>query len=723
MSGSSCTAILLWSKSSKCAFLACWATLNNVPYKNLSMFKAGIYHPGLHQDMKRFILILLLASVQQGFSQTVQWASKVIEFSSELTSVQYSADQALGKPNVMPAGGQNPNAWTPDKPKRQEFIKLGYATPMQIQQVAIAESYNPGALFRLYAYDEQGGEHLLRTFNPAPIPLKARMLNYMLEKTPYKVAAIKLEFAGDAVTDYFSIDAVAIADVAIPIIADIAVPELLSKGLTIEHLDKNVNSDYSELNPLLSPDGKTMYFSRKNHPDNIGGVNDKEDIWYSELTPDGKWALAKNMGPQFNNAGPNFVNAVSSTPDGNTVLVLGNKYMPNGKMLAGVSISTHQGNSWTKPAPIEIENDYNYSEKANYFLANTRKTLLMSIEREDSRGSRDIYVSFQKNDSTWTEPLNLGSVVNTAGEESAPFLASDDKTLYYSSNGFSGYGGADVYMSKRLDDTWTNWSEPQNMGPDINSKLDDLFFNVPSNSDFAYYSRGVTEENSDIFRVKLPIYKSPEPVVIVKGKLIDGKTGKPIGAKIIYERLPDGKEVGVVLSDPVTGEYEIHLPGGYLYGVRAEAEGHISENQNLDLRGDTKDGTIEIRNISLAPIEVKAIEPEATIVLNNIFFDFDKSVLKPESFPELNRIVTLMQERSTMTVEIGGHADSTGPDDYNMALSGRRAKAVSDYLTEHGVDKSRVSTVAYGEKKPAVSNATVAGRRKNRRVEFKIIKL
>ncbi len=675
--------------------------------------------------MKRSLpsLMILMLSFFPGHGQVVQWASKVLEFSSELTPVQYSAQQILGKPNVLPAAGQNPNAWTPDKPKRQEFIKVGFTTPMQIRQVAIAESYNPGAIFKVLAYDEAGTEYLIHTLSPGPSPQKGRMLNVMLEKTPYKVAAVKIQLDGAAVIDYFSIDAISITDVSIPVIADISVLELVSSGLLVEALDKNVNSDYSELNPLLSPDGKTMYFSRKNHPQNVGGVNDKEDIWYSELGADGKWTLAQNMGSNFNNVGPNFVNAVSSTPDGQTVLVLGNKYLPNGKMVAGVSVSNNVGGNWTSPTPIQIENDYNFNEKANYSLGNTRKTLLMSVEREDSRGGRDLYVSLLKDDNTWTEPLNLGDVINTANEESAPYLASDDKTLYFSSNGFSGYGGADVYMSKRLDDTWTNWSEPQNMGSDINSALDDLFFNVPSASEFAYYSRAVSEENADIFRVKLPIYKSPDPVVIVKGKLIDAKTGKPISAKIIYERLPDGREIGIAYSNPETGTYEIHLPGGQRYGVRAEAPDHISTNQNLDLTAYTKDGSLQIGDITLAPIEVAVIEANTSITLNNIFFDFSKAVLKPESFPELDRLVTLMNERASMTVEIAGHTDATGPANYNLVLSGQRAKAVSGYLAKKGVAADRIITVFFGETKPLETNDTPEGRQKNRRVEFKIIKL
>src|SRR5580765_657749 len=172
-------------------------------------------------SMNRFLLVLVFSGLSFfSFSQSVQWASKVIEFSSELTPLQYSASQALGKPNVLPAGGQNPNAWTPDKPKRSEFIKLGYANPIQIQQIAIAESYNPSALYKVFIYDEAGKEYLIHTFSPMAVPLKAMMRNIFVEKTPYKVAAVKIEFDGQVLPDYYSLDAVAISDSSYPIIAD-----------------------------------------------------------------------------------------------------------------------------------------------------------------------------------------------------------------------------------------------------------------------------------------------------------------------------------------------------------------------------------------------------------------------------------------------------------------------------------------------------------------------
>ena len=677
--------------------------------------------------MKRFLLPLILIS---GFpflsnAQVVQWATKVVEFSSELTPIQYSAKQALGKPNVLPAGGQSPNAWAPDRPKRKEFLKLGYDNPISIRQIAIAESHNPSAIYRVLAYDESGKEYVVNTLNPKSVPLKGRMLNLFMEMTPYKVAAVKIEFDGAAVPDYFSIDAVAISDSNYPIIADIPTMQLLASGIIIEALDKNVNSEFKELNPLLSPDGKTLYFSRQNHPENTGGIQDKEDIWFSELDSAGRWQLARNMGSDFNNNGPNFLNTIQSvTPDGKSaIMLLGNKYLNNGRMLAGVSISSYVGGTWSKPQALNIINDYNFAEKANYFLTDNRQTLLMSVEREDSHGDRDLYVTFMKTDSSWSEPLNLGDIANTAGEESAPFLASDDKTLYYSSDGFSGYGGNDIFVTRRLDDTWTKWSEPENLGPEINSPLEDLFFNIPASSEYAYYSRGLSETNTDIFRVKLPIVKNPEPWVTVHGKIVDKATGKPLGARLIYELLPEGKGVGIARANPETGEYEIRLPAGQLYGLRSETDGMLSESQNLDLRDVTSDQVIEGKDFDLEPIEVSAIAENTTIELNNLFFDFDKAILKPESGPELDRIVALMKDKPSIEIEIVGHTDNAGPDSYNLKLSERRAKAVVAYLSKKGVAKGRTKAQFFGETKPVETNETEEGREKNRRVEFKILKL
>jgi OmpA-OmpF porin, OOP family len=671
--------------------------------------------------MKRFLFLLIIIAVHTFASaQVVQWATEVISFSSELTPLQYSAQQALGKPNVLPAGGQNPNAWTPDKPNRNEFLKLGFAKPISIRQIAIAESHNPGALYRILVYDEAGKEYEIYTFNPQAIPLQGRMLNVFMEKTPYNVAAVKLEFDGAAVPEYYGIDAVAISDTNYPVIAFIPTPELLATGLIIEPLDNMVNTNYSELNPLLSPDGKTLYFSRRNHPQNIGGVADKEDIWYSELGEDGKWQLAKNMGRPINNTYPNFINSITS--DGTAaIMVLGNKYLENEKMSAGVSISTYSEGRWSDPKPITIANEYNLDEHANYYLSNDRKTLLASIKRRDSYGDRDLYVSFQQADGNWTEPLNLGRSINTAATESAPFMT-DDKTLYFSSNGFSGYGGADIFVSSRLDDTWTSWSDPENLGPEINSKVDDLFFNIPNFSEYAYYSRGESN-NLDVYRVRLPIYRSPDIWVTVKGKLIEGVTGLSMGAKIVIEQLPQGKQITTVQTNAATGEYQVKLKAGELYSIRAEAEGHLSESINVDLRQVATGKTIDHTDFTLAPLQVTRLEEDAIISLNTILFEFDSDELQSVSFPELDRMVSFMKERSAITVELAGHTCDIGTEQYNLTLSQRRATAVKRYFVDKGVAKERIGVTFFGDSKPAVPNTSLENRIKNRRVEFKIVKL
>ncbi|UII22160.1 OmpA family protein [Fulvivirga ligni] len=669
--------------------------------------------------MKKFLPLLLLLFISiSAYSQTVHWASEVIDFSSELTPVQYSANQILGKPNVLPAGGENPNAWTPERANKKEYIIVGFADPIQIRQIAIAESYNPSAIYKVYAIDEENKEYLINTFSPKTVPLKGRMLNLFVELTPYKVKSVKIEFDGAAVPEYYSIDAVAISDSDLPIIPEITIPEFINPDIEKERLSENVNSKYKEYKPLLSPDGKTLYFSRKNHPENMGGVKDEEDIWYSELDENGEWKLAQNAGPTLNNSGPNFVSSV--TPDGKSVLlVLGNQYLENGKMAAGVSVSSNASGSWSKPSSLIIAEDYNYAEKANFFLANNRKVLLMSVMRDDSYGDRDIYVSFIKADSTWTEPLNISNKVNTAGEESSPFLAADDVTLYFSSNGYSGFGGSDIFVTKRLDDTWTNWSEPENLGPTINSQYEDLFFNIPGNSDFAYYSQGVSDDDLDIFRVAMPVFKKPEPVIAVRGKLLNSKTKEPVGAKVVYERLSDGKEIGMHETNAETGNYELLLPAGELYGVRADADGYIPQSENIDLRNFKEGDATEVndKNIFLVPIE-----KESFVTLNNVFFDFDKATVKPESYPELNRLVKLMQDRPSLEVAITGHTDNTGESKYNMNLSKDRATAVYKYLADKGVKKSRMEVKYFGETKPVATNDTPEGRGKNRRVEFQIMK-
>ena len=300
---------------------------------------------------------------------------------------------------------------------------------------------------------------------------------------------------------------------------------------------------------------------------------------------------------------------------------------------------------------------------------------------------------------------------------SGPFLAADGKTLFFSSSGYSGFGGDDLYVTRRLDDTWQSWSEPENLGGIINTEMDESFFVIPENGEYAYYSRQVGEEDFDIFRFGLPIFYKPPPIVTIRGHVYNSKTNKPLGAEIFYERLPEGLAEMAANSDSISGYYELKLPVGHNYGYLADKPGFYAISANIDLRDITESQVVE-KDLYLVPIEIGQ-KP----VLINIFFEFDKSNLKDESIPELNRLVELLNENPTVKIEIGGHTDSKGSDEYNLNLSDRRARAVHDYLVDHGIDINRLSTRGYGEAVPVDTNETDEGRQNNRRVEYTILEI
>ena len=385
---------------------------------------------------------------------------------------------------------------------------------------------------------------------------------------------------------------------------------------------------------------------------------------------------------------------------------------------AAVSGSVWKDNEWTRPLPLKIKNYYNKAEDNEFFLANDNKTLLMSIQRDDTHGKKDLYVSFYEGDLNFSEPLNLGPVVNTDEIETSPFLASDGISLYYSTEGLPGYGSSDIFVTRRLDDTWTHWSAPQNIGKPVNTSDWDAYYTIPASGDYAYF---VSNKNSlgeaDIFRIKLPEKAKPDPVVLVEGKVLNAKTKEPVDASISYELLPSGAEAGLARTNPVTGEYKIVLPYGNNYGFSANAKGFIPVSENLDL---TKIASYKVitRDLYLVPVKVGE-----TVRLNNIFFDSGKSTLRAESYPELNRVVKLMNQNPALEIELAGHTDNEGADDLNLKLSGDRAAAVKAYIVSKGIPDARISAKGYGETKPVAGNNTEEGKQLNRRVEFTILKL
>lgn len=479
-----------------------------------------------------------------------------------------------------------------------------------------------------------------------------------------------------------------------------------------ENMGPSINSKYDEMSPVISPNGKLLYFSRKHHPDNQGGPTDYEDVYYSRYE-NGEWQPAKNMGTPINNHGPNAVHSVS--PDGNTLLLM-NTYDNEGKPRGqGLSISHRTKGGWEMPETMKVRQYYNKSPFNEFFLSNNERVLLLALQRDDSYGGRDLYVSFYEGDGIWTEPKNMGMTLNTSGTELSPFLASDGVTLYFSSNGHPGYGQNDVFMTRRQDESWTRWSEPENIGKPINGEGIDSYYSVPASGEFAYFvSSEQKDASTDIYKVRLPSKVKPKPVVIIHGVVRNSKTNEPIGTSITYKDFETDQEMGVARSDPNTGEYEIVLPLKKKYSFFAEKKGFYSVSDNLDLTDAEEYEEIE-KDLYLTPIEVGE-----TAQLKNVLFKRSTAILLPQSFSELKRLYDMLEENSSLHIELSGHTDNTGDADLNLELSRDRAKSVKDYLVEKGIDGDRIDHKGYGGERPIADNSKEATRRLNRRVEFKI---
>lgn len=679
------------------------------------------------RSFKALLLAFALApALSFAQSQEVQWASKLVDHSTQYDDSEYAARFVLGQPNVMPKGGDKPGAWAigwyeaNDGKKLelddQQYVWVEYDRPQRVQQIVIAENNGPGAVSKVYLYSSEGEEHLVFEQSPQNAKLEPRMFHVFLDRTSYDVKGVKIVLEPDKVDDWNEIDAIGIADHRTPIVWEINIAKNANWSARPENLGGGVNTSASELMDAVAPDGKTLYYSRQNYGGNIGGEQGKSDAYYSVLLSDGTWSSAKKLEGGINNSGNNFVNSI--TPDGN-VLCVGNAYNEDGSPGGnGVSFAYKTANGWSIPKTAVIEDFYNDADYTSYYQSNDGKVLLMALDRRDSYGSGDIFASFLKDDGTWTAPLNLGSTINTVFDDAGPTLAADGKTLYFSTRGKSGYGNYDLFLSRRLDDSWTKWSEPENLGPGINTDQQELFYYISAAGDYAYYSSRAEGGYgaSDIYRIKLPEGVKPKPVLLVSGRTFDAKTKQPIEAAIRYEILPSGKDAGVARSNVTEGTYKIVLPAGANYGFRAEAKGYYPASDNLDAANLSEYSELT-KDLYLSPIEVGQ-----TIRLNNIFFETAKSDLKPESFPELDRAVKFLSDNSGITIAIAGHTDNVGSDASNQTLSQARAKSVMEYMVTNGIPQSRMTSKGFGETKPMATNDTDEGRQLNRRVEFTIMK-
>ena len=397
---------------------------------------------------------------------------------------------------------------------------------------------------------------------------------------------------------------------------------------------------------------------------------------------------------------------------------------------------------WTKPKPIKAINSSAHETSAS--LSPSGDTLYFCSDRKTALGEHDIYLSIRDKKGNWTRPQNLGDVVNTPQDEISVFMDAQGKYLYFSSRGHQTMGGFDIFRTTFENGAWT---QPENIGYPVNSVNDDVYFSISEEGKSGYISSNRKEGigGLDIYKItflgehKQFLYTTENKYLadnqsvltryatkiveieedkktIVQGIVIDAKTKEPLFAAIELADIEQNQLLATFTSDSIDGKYILSLPLGVNYGVSVKKEGYLYYSENFNIPENAEAQTIN-QVIPLSKIEVNQI-----IVLKNIFFDVNKTTLKPESATEIENAYKLLVENPTIEIEISGHTDNVGAAAYNKRLSEGRAAAVVNALKDKGIDPSRMKSVGYGPDKPVASNKTESGRAENRRTEFKVVK-
>lgn len=477
-----------------------------------------------------------------------------------------------------------------------------------------------------------------------------------------------------------------------------------------ENLGPCVNTALDEAIPQVSPDGRTLYFTRRHAPENAGGKDDPDDVWISRRTEGGAWGPARNPGPPLNTAAPGWVLAVSA--DGATVLVA-NEVDSTGRARRGVSLARRTGEGWSPPEPVRVRDFSTRSDWGHVHLSADGGAMLLSLVREDTRGGHDLYVSVREGDG-WAAPQSLGPALNTAGDEITPFLAADGVTLYFSSDGRGGMGGQDVFVARRLDERWSAWSDPVNLGAPVNTPGDDAGYVLPASGEWAYFQSSTgSMGGSDLYRVRLPEAAKPLPTVLLHGE-VRAADGTPVAATVRYGAVQGPGEAGEARTDSA-GRFGAALRGGAVWCVAARAA-RGSATESVDLRGVAayEERALTLRLDSAAACDLR-LEP--------VSFDVDRADIREDDRSRLDTLAAVLSRLPGAVAELAGHTDATGAAAYNRGLAGRRAAAVADYLASRGVARERLVLVAFGEARPRATNHTGAGRALNRRVEVRLRQL
>ena len=472
-----------------------------------------------------------------------------------------------------------------------------------------------------------------------------------------------------------------------------------------------INTTDDEYWPSITADGQTLMFTRQ--PVSHGRSSSKEflqeDFFLSFFTDDA-WQKAFNAGYPLNTRQNEGAQSLSSN----------GRYMyftacdrPGGVGSCDIYFSAFNDGKWSEPYNLRTPLNSSHWESQPSISADG-KTLFFSSNRPGGMGGKDLWYSIMNDKNQWTTPVNMGDKINTDGDEMSPFIHFDGKTLYFASDGRTGLGGFDIYLTRMNNDS--TWSEPQNLGYPINTYNDEMGLVIESGGQKAYFSSIRDKTNGkDIFYFDLYESVRPTPVSYLKGKVYDRETGRLLRADYELINLSTNK-VTIKSSTDGNGNFLICLPSGYNYGINVSKAGYLFYSENFMFAGVHTAVEPYIKKISLSPIKVGE-----TMLLTNVFYEIDSWELKNESMSELNTLADLLLDNKGLLIEIGGYTDATGSSEYNLSLSEKRAMSVVNYLVHKGVLPDRLKYKGYGNTSPIGDNITEEGRRLNRRTEAKII--
>lgn len=467
-----------------------------------------------------------------------------------------------------------------------------------------------------------------------------------------------------------------------------------------------INSADREYFPTQTADGLTIIFTRV--------VNNNEDFFIA-TKKNNEWQKAKPLSTKINT--PNYnEGAQSISPDGKYLFFTGcNRQDGFGR--CDIYVSRKEGNDWGQAINLgkTINSEYWESQPS---ISPDGTTLYFVSNRPGGVGSYDIWKSTLTDEGVWTTPANLGANINTIYDESTPFIHADGKTLYFSSNGWPGFGDKDIFFSRISADG--TFAKPVNLGYPINSFNEEIGLTVSADGNEGLFSANVTGGGFgelDIYRFKLPEFAKPLPVTYVKGIVKDKETKELLAASVLVVDLKSNNAVFNDFTSAETGDFLAVMPIGSDYAFNADAPGYLFNSQRFELKDHKSNKPYEVE------ILLEKIKVGGNVTLNNVFFDTNKYELLPHSLVELTILTALLNSNPTLEIEVQGYTDSVGDDKLNERLSENRAKAVYDYLVKEGISSKRLRYKGFGKTNPRADNATEEGRKQNRRTEVVVTKL